>query len=220
MLMTKTKNSIKTKTAAVKDVLAYEKHVTKRVMEKIAKSHNLTRAQLTNALLNYSNFGRVDKRVRRGHHDVTVEVSRKSLNNVKKARSWKTKDYSRKEAGILLHEYIFAPERKTVVSFCNSHKLNINQFYAWFRELQIYGKLLGKRVFNFNKYGKYDIYAAVRLHRQQNLTNAHLKSCTWSKGLSVRKVTKTIGGRKVRVTVGNTLYDQYKAIVRTLQLYL
>lgn len=78
-----------------------------------------------------------------------------------------TRNVSFKEAGSIIVEYMTNSDINSR-ELCNNHKISVTQFYAWIRELNVSGTLLGKRVLDPKKYAKLIVKDVIWLTKRPN----------------------------------------------------
>lgn len=204
--MTNTKR-LKQKTLAVNELASStSKKITNLMIKNTAKKYGLTKDSLKTAFTNFMNFGKVDLRY--------AGKRRKSkLNFVSptKLPYYPWKKITSKEAGNLLHEYIFS-WGDTAKEFSRKYQLNLMQLYSWIKELTISGKLLGRKVLDPRKYMKIDVKNVIVLEKyskkaycktMSKLDNVHRKG--WRKAVAKMSKEEILIHRRVAVVLDKYL---------------
>lgn len=132
----------------------------------------LTEGQIKRAYHNWLNWGQVDMRTKNPRRTRSAivraaikEKFRNSEEKMKLLRRIPVRKFTSKEAGTLIIEYINYDGR--VCDFFLENQLNPNQFYNWIEEVSITGRLLGRKIFNFDDQRKIDLLTVIHIFRYE-----------------------------------------------------
>lgn len=98
----------------------------------------------------------------------------------------KTRKVTAEEAGDIIREYMTTSIHAAEI--CNKHNISYYQFYTWLHELNVSGKLLGKKVLNHSKYAKIEIKDVIRLNKRPNTTKKSIANLSECERLAYKRV--------------------------------
>lgn len=155
--------------------------VSKIKMEEIAHNLGLSTVSAEKAYLNVTNSGdtRVDRRVKYMNPEYdckatfAVYTSPNSDKYAERAKANKKKIWSIASRDITISEMA-----KTILDVMTTNKrlyevlyennINYYQYYSALFELEVYGTLMGKKIFSYNKFNKFALKELIHLYKYPN----------------------------------------------------
>lgn len=212
--MEKTKTNLIQKKKAINYLLSTDntqKHVTKKLFSKVGKKFNLTGKQVEVAYRNFLNFDVVDLRkksfisVSTSNNDL-IHRGQNTKEKIKKTYRFKMKNFTSKEFGNILHEFIFNYDGK-ITDFLIEKEINANQWYKIINDFAISGKILNRKILDFSKYKKLNVKALISFAHHMNKRNTYKYTlCKFSKYKDIYKNSVSL--------------SQYTKAMHVLDIYL
>lgn len=175
----KTNALIKSKIAACKELdkrsqIKLNRELLRHIMQLLVLNnyHHLTIGQILRAYHNWCNWGQVDMRTKNPRRTTSAaaraavkEKFKDSEEKMKLVHDIPERKFTSKEAGTLIIEYISYDFR--ICDFFLENQLNPTQYYNWIEELSITGRLLGRKIFNFDDQRKIDLLDVIHILRYE-----------------------------------------------------
>lgn len=132
-----------------------KKKITPFDIAKVAKDLPISEKSLERAWQTFQETGgrQVDYRCSTGSG--TIKMVPTIHSNCKKRKS-----ITAAEAGSIIIEYM-KDSKINSRELSNKHKISLNQFYEWIKELNVSGTLLGKKVLDPKKYAKLNVLDVI-----------------------------------------------------------
>ena len=148
----------------------------------------LTKESLANAWRTYQESGGnfVDYRVKNQKY-----IDSEQFGKPKIIASYNTRPITAEEAGDIILDYMKTPEINSR-ELSNKYKISVSQFYSWIHELEVSGRLLGKRVLEPSKYAKLNIKDVIWFYRNPNTERTSIKNLNVYQKYAYRRVATVL----------------------------
>ena len=155
--------------------------VSKIKMEEIARNLGLSTVSAEKAYLNVTNSGdtRVDRRVKYMNPEYDCKATfavytspnsdkyaERAKANKKKINSIACRDITISEMAKTILDVMTTNKRVYEVLYENN--INYYQYYSALFELEVYGTLMGKKIFSYNKFNKFALKELIHLYKYPN----------------------------------------------------
>ena len=146
------------------------KKITNTLIAEVATNVGLSFTSMKNAWENQERFDTADLRETQNGTKKLTDKQKKLVNakNKEYFKGLKVQVLTPKQACGIIREYIFTDIK--AIELLRKYSLNKDQFYKLLADLEVSGKVLGKKIFDPSQYSKAPLKQVIRLSKGKKVT--------------------------------------------------